>query len=113
MSTGEDLLAAIGEDVLNGLEGVLTEVKEYLDEHANDRLGHKLTGKIELLLSMLSEIEEEDAEEIEDDGGYEDDDGDWAPAPGEFGDDEAIPFADAHAAGEEDDDEGDDEEDPV
>ena len=61
----------------------------------------RITGRV---------IEEEDDEEIEDDDGYEDDDGDWAPAAGEFGDDGAIPFADAAAAGkgEEEDDEEDD-----
>lgn len=109
MSVDSDLLEAIGEDVLSALEGVLEEVKKYLDEHANDRLGIKLAGKVELFLGIVSELEEEEDEEGEDfdDPDDEDDevdeDDDWEPAP----------FADAAAAGEEDDDEGDDEEDPV
>lgn len=106
MSTGEDLLAVVGEDILGALEGTLTEIKDYLDEHANDRLGHKLTGKIELLLSMLAEIEEVEEEDGEE---YDPDDEDYS---GDEEDDEA-PFADAHAAGEEGDDDPEDEDDPV
>ncbi len=106
-----ELLEAIGEDVLSALEGVLEEVKKYLDEHANDRLGIKLAGKVELFLGIVSELEEEEDEEgesfddsdDEDEDDEDDEDVDWEPAP----------FADAAAAGEEDDDEGDDEEDPV